>query len=304
MLSVVIPAHNEAVEIERCLNALYGAIPSEDLEVVVVCNGCGDDTADRARAHPGGPTVLELDQASKVEALNAGDEALGTFPRLYLDADVTLDGRGAMRLADELGGSVLAAAPAVETVTTGTSFAVRSYLRIWSRLPSVRDGLAGRGAFVLSAEGRQRFPVFPPLLADDRFVDRQFRPDECRVLPDVRSRLTAPKSLRELLDRKTRVFVGNLQLADYERRASDTVGVEAGHGNRIGNEVRPSDPTAWWGVVRRSPARLVDLPTYLVVTLVAKRRARRRLADGDLSWRTLDQGSPGTDARGRTGDHG
>src|SRR5262245_58336894 len=49
MASVVIPAHNEARVIERGLSSLLeGARPGE-LEIVVVCNGCTDDTAARAR---------------------------------------------------------------------------------------------------------------------------------------------------------------------------------------------------------------------------------------------------------------
>ena len=47
--SVVIPAHNEANVIGRGLDRLFGSLGT-GIEVIVVCNGCTDDTADTARA--------------------------------------------------------------------------------------------------------------------------------------------------------------------------------------------------------------------------------------------------------------
>ena len=45
MPSIVIPAHNEKMVIERCLRSVLAEPRLEDLEVIVVCNGCSDDTA-------------------------------------------------------------------------------------------------------------------------------------------------------------------------------------------------------------------------------------------------------------------
>src|SRR5262249_5142571 len=86
--SVLIPAHNEAAVIERCLKTLFEGTEPGELEVAVVCNGCRDATADLARAFGQAVTVIELEEGSKPAALRAGDRCLRTFPRLYLDADV------------------------------------------------------------------------------------------------------------------------------------------------------------------------------------------------------------------------
>ena len=43
-VTLVIPAHNEALRIERTLRSYRAALPS-DVELVVVANGCTDDTA-------------------------------------------------------------------------------------------------------------------------------------------------------------------------------------------------------------------------------------------------------------------
>src|SRR5688572_25787192 len=90
MISVVIPAHNEEAVIARCLAALVRGARDGELDVVVVCNGCSDRTAQAARGFGASVTVIETDVASKVHALNLGDAAARSFPRFYIDADVVL----------------------------------------------------------------------------------------------------------------------------------------------------------------------------------------------------------------------
>lgn len=97
--SVILPASNEAVLIGHCLNALLASewTRSELIEIVVVANGCTDDTADQARgfadrfAERGWHlVVLDLAEGGKLNALNAGDAVATGGARLYLDADVTV----------------------------------------------------------------------------------------------------------------------------------------------------------------------------------------------------------------------
>ena len=93
--SVIIPAHNEAAVIARTLAPLAPLAATGQLEVIVACNGCSDNTAGIAGQFEG-VTVLELEQPSKTAALNAGDAAASHWPRLYLDADVQIS-PGAVR---------------------------------------------------------------------------------------------------------------------------------------------------------------------------------------------------------------
>src|SRR5215470_15785191 len=93
MISIVVPAHNESSVIARTLQPWVDGQGSEDVSVVVVCNGCSDETAAIARRF--GPTVrvIESEIASKTHALNLGDQISSSFPRIYVDGDVliTLD---------------------------------------------------------------------------------------------------------------------------------------------------------------------------------------------------------------------
>src|ERR687891_96542 len=73
--SVIIPAYDESARIGRCLDALFSGVGPGRLDVIVVCNGCRDDTAARARATGHPVRVIELPVASKAAALRAGDAA-------------------------------------------------------------------------------------------------------------------------------------------------------------------------------------------------------------------------------------
>jgi cellulose synthase/poly-beta-1,6-N-acetylglucosamine synthase-like glycosyltransferase len=51
--AVIIPAHNEAGVIERTLGRLAPLAGDRQVEVIVACNGCTDDTAELARGFKG-----------------------------------------------------------------------------------------------------------------------------------------------------------------------------------------------------------------------------------------------------------
>ena len=91
--SVIIPAHDEAAVIARCLSSLFSEIDPAQLEVVVVCNGCSDGTPDVVTASGFPVRVVEIPEASKMKALTAGDAAARSFPRV--------PGRLALRRARE-----------------------------------------------------------------------------------------------------------------------------------------------------------------------------------------------------------
>ena len=68
MISIIIPAHNESDVIRRCLESALAGVKSGELEVIVVCNGCLDNTAELARTFGECVTVIETDVASKSNA--------------------------------------------------------------------------------------------------------------------------------------------------------------------------------------------------------------------------------------------
>ena len=99
-ISIIVPAHNEARVIGRCHESMTtGAEPGE-LEILVVCNGCSDDTASVARRHGPYVQVLESEIASKNAALNLGNQVFGLGvsecdrPRQHRNRDQTEEPKG------------------------------------------------------------------------------------------------------------------------------------------------------------------------------------------------------------------
>ena len=92
--------------------AITTGFPQKELDVVVVCNGCTDGTANTARRFGSAVRVIETDVASKVHALNLGDQVARSFPRVYIDADVVITADAIRAIANRLEqGDVLAVAP-------------------------------------------------------------------------------------------------------------------------------------------------------------------------------------------------
>ena len=177
--SVVIPAHDEAAVIDRTLDALRADPAWDDLEVVVVCNGCKDDTAAARRAH--GARVVETEVASKAVALDLGDRTATAFPRLYLDADVAVGPGAVTALLDCLEASgAPAASLRVRFDAPGASRLARWYLRVLVGEPALRVGPPRRRPLrpVCVGAGPVRDGSPTDAVSDDLFVMRRFAPAE------------------------------------------------------------------------------------------------------------------------------
>lgn len=272
--SVVVPAHNEAGGIEGNLTALLDGVPDGAVDVVVVCNGCTDGTAARARNVPGA-RVLEIAEASKACAVEVGNAAAVAFPRLQLDADVRLAGADLLRLVDALDeDGVLAVAPERLVPLEASSWPVRAYYRVWQALPAVRNGLFGRGAFCLTAEGQARVGAAGArLMNDDLVVSELFTPAERRVVTDATVVVRPPRTVKDLVRRRIRVATGNAQADDRGSRRGST---------------SFSDLLM---VGLRQPSLGLRVPVFLTVTLVARMLSRRAVLAGDYTTWLRDESS-------------
>jgi glycosyltransferase involved in cell wall biosynthesis len=287
--AVVIPAHNEAGAIAKCLSALAGV-----RRRVVVCNGCSDDTAEQARASSRGEmigtVVIETEVASKSNALNLGDSALADegFPRFYVDADVVLTAEAVSRVSEamERTPGVLVAAPVIEFDLANRPWAVRAFYEVWRVLPycrSGRGGMIGSGVYAVSEEGRRRWGKFPDITADDAFVRLQFKPQERLTVEGCRFVVSVPRTLGGLVKIKTRAFFG-----DYELRARFPelfVNKTDGHARALMGLLR--EPR-WW----------LKLGVYLSVRMVSRIMGYRRFHFGDHRKWERDETSREPKARG------
>jgi glycosyltransferase involved in cell wall biosynthesis len=265
LISIIVPAYNEGAVIERCLSALLADAKPGELEIVVVCNGCKDDTAERARKFGDRVQVVETPVGSKIHALNLGDEHATSFPRFYVDADVQLTTQALRDVAALLGDDspVLVAAPQAVVAYEDRNPLVRSFYRVWTSLPYFREDMIGSGVYGFSRRGRARFDKFPDIIADDEFARLTAAPHERRASTSATFTIHPPRTLKGVVDINTRARAGNYELRRKFPHLFDNANTSAQRS---------------LGIIARSPELWPHAPVYLGVMLLAKLRAHRKLA--------------------------
>lgn len=197
--AIIIPAHDEGAVLGRTLAGLAPFADSPGVQVVVVPNGCTDDTVQVAR-RCAFARVVESDEASKAAALNLGDRAASEWPRLYLDADIEVTPAAVLDTLQALSEPpTLAARPSYEWDLTGSTAVVRAYYRARGRLAMAHASLWGAGLYGISRPGHDRFAAFPRAVADDVFVDRLFAPGEKVIVATEPVIVRVPQTTRALL---------------------------------------------------------------------------------------------------------
>jgi glycosyltransferase involved in cell wall biosynthesis len=276
VISVVIPAHNESAVIGRLLTGLLSDARSGEFDVVVVANGCTDDTAAIADGFGPAVTVVTTPVPAKAAALRLGDGAARGFPRLYVDADVELTTGDARALAEALAEpGVLAVAPGRQLVLDRRPLTVRWYYQFWERLPVVQSGLFGRGVIGVNEAGKERLGEVADVIGDDLIASVSFTENERRVVSGSTVRVHAPRTSADLVRRRIRSATAIAQVGQRTSAGDDA-------------RTRRSDLV---DVVRRDPAMALRLPVFLGVTAVSRARAKRRIRSGDFATWLRDESS-------------
>jgi glycosyltransferase involved in cell wall biosynthesis len=287
--SIVIPAHNEGQVIGRLLDSLLAEADRDEIDIVVVCNGCTDDTAQVAALRGPSVRVVESPVPSKHAALRLGDEHARGFPRLYVDADVVLTTNDVRKLteplteplAEPLTGAVLATAPERELPLTGCAWRVRAYYRVWQQLPSVREGLFGRGVIAVSEAGHRRLAALPPLMADDLAASLAFAPDERLVVRDARVTVHPPRTWPDLIRRRIRAATSTTQLEQQQRQDPEAAAPPSARTSK-------GDLLA---LLRAQPTLLPAVVVFLAAAVVARRRSRKAVSTQDFGTWLRDESS-------------
>lgn len=262
MISIVIPAYNEEAVIARCLRALTARPVAGGLEVIVACNGCRDRTAEIAHSFGEPVRVVETEKASKIAALNLGDQAATGFPRVFLDADVEVSLDTIEKVAALLRDSdVMAAAPKMKVDTTGASLLVKAFYAIWLRQPYHGQGMVGGGFYAISEKARAKFDQFPLIIADDEFI-RALYPPEQRATADCTFTIRSPRKLSDLIRIKTRSRLGLYELRSRMPHLAE-------------NSRHKADP--WWKAVLTRPQLWPAAVVYLFVNVITRLRAKKQL---------------------------
>lgn len=273
MTSIIIPAHNEEDAIEKCLRPLIDYVDNKKVEVVVVCNGCTDQTAKIVSELSKNFICIETDKASKTSALNVGDQLASSFPRFYLDADVHLSPEVISAVSNVLNSGYLFASPEPRMDIYQSSWLVKAFYDVSLSLPYIKTRGVGAGVYALSENGRQRFSSFPEIIADDGYVRRLFDASECGLALGHYSIVKAPKNLLALIKIKSRSRLGEYEL--NEKYPEIIHKVQRNYKCVIKNLIL--DVRSWPKVF-----------VYMLVNSIARFRAARQLRNGINMWERDD----------------
>ncbi|MGW7729653.1 glycosyltransferase [Streptomyces canus] len=280
MTSIVIPAHNEAQVIGRLLDSLLAESPEDETDIVVVCNGCTDDTAHIAAARGPRVRVVEIPVPSKHAALRAGDDHARGFPRLYVDADVVIgsaDVRALTAPLDDDASGILATAPERRIPLASCAWRVRAYYRVWQRLPAVREGLFGRGVIAVSKAGHVRLAALPPLMADDLAASLAFAPEERLVVDAAQVVVQPPRTWPDLIKRRIRAAVSTAQVEQHHQGPEEASA-----------RTSKADLIA---LVRGEPRLITGVVVFVAAALVARRGAAKAIRAQDFGTWLRDESS-------------
>jgi glycosyltransferase involved in cell wall biosynthesis len=273
-VSVVLPAHNEAEGIARVLGLLTSGSPEREVEVIVACNGCTDDTAEVARGFQG-VVVLEIPEPSKRLAMKAADEVATHGVHAYQDADVAVTREDLLALVDALDDVTIATGPERRLALDASSWAVRWYYDVWQRLPAVHDGLFGRGLIVLDPVAHERVRGLPLVMSDDLAISEAFTPPERRVVSGTAAVIEAPRTVRDLVRRRIRIATGNSQLDQLGMRSA----------------VARTSVADLLRIAAGSPALPIKVAVFVAVTGIGRLLARQRVRRGDYTTWSRDDSS-------------
>lgn len=273
MLSVIIPANNEAAYIGPCLDALLAQqLDRQRMEVIVAANACTDDTVDIAGGYSArfaeqghDLIVLDIAEGGKPNALNRADAAARGDLRAYLDADVICSPGLMAALCAALADAAPRYASGTLVVAPATSWVTRRYADLWVQLPFMASGVPGAGLFAVNAAGRARWGEFPPIISDDTYARLQFAPEERVGVKD-----TYLWPMVEGLARLVRV---------RQRQSAGDAEIAAKYPGLLANEGKPGLGAT--GHLRLMLERPLSYAVYVAVILTVR---FRRLTGGEQGW--------------------
>lgn len=250
--TVIIPAFNEEAVINATLTSLLeDALPGE-FEVIVVCNGCTDKTAQRARAAGGEVRVIELGRPSKTTAINTGLRLTKSPKVVLLDSDIVISTTSCRLLVNALDTpGTDAAIGHMKVNDQGCSFWVRAFYRVWSHHPYLINGKFA-AAIAMTRAALDRIGELPDIIADDGYLQRMVPRSRVSVVRGVSFVANAPRKLSTLIRVRSRIHRGNRQL----------------------DQVVPLPPMengpGLLATIMKKPSLWPDLPVYLSVVLASR----------------------------------
>lgn len=214
-VSVVLPVHNEARRIEaKVRNLLELDYPDDHLQLIVVGDGCTDDTLERAaRAGASRVAVRPLpNRVGKAAALNAGlEQATGEIV-VFTDAGILLDRRALASLVGHFAQAEVGCVSGEDYVEGGGNEGLYGRMELFVRREEARlHSIAGASGCFYGMRRALCRPFRPGMAPDFLSVLDTVRSGHRAVCePAARGAMTATSSQRAEFSRKVRTFLRGL----------------------------------------------------------------------------------------------
>lgn len=262
-ISFVLVACDEETRIAERLRNLAACVYPGLREIVLVCDGCRDATAERAReSDPGVPLriVEQPTRRGKAAGLNAGVAEAGGEILVFADARQRFDEAAAARLvAPFLGDPAVAAASGsleIEPSASGAALGIDAYWRLekFLRHEEARlDSVIGCTGAIYALRRAAYEPIPEDTLIDDVVVPMQALVRGGRILFEPEAKAYDPQTLSPEHERrrKMRTLAGNYQMLF-----------------RYPSWLLPWRNRCWWQLVSHKYLRLAG-PVFLALALVS-----------------------------------
>jgi cellulose synthase/poly-beta-1,6-N-acetylglucosamine synthase-like glycosyltransferase len=249
MLSVVMVAHNEAERISGKIHNLLESDYPGELEVIVVCDGCEDATAEASRRFVEKRVrTIELDRCGKAEGLNQGVAVAKGAILVFADVRQVFEPEAIRQLIlpfSDAGIVGVSGSLEIKPSLDGPGQGIDLYWKLekFIRLAEARiDSCIGcTGAiYALRSDSYQALP--PDTILDDVVVPMQAMLSGGRILfePAAIAYDPQPLTVHSERRRKTRTLAGNFQMLF-----------------RYPSWVLPVRNRLWWQLVSHKYLRLV-----------------------------------------------
>lgn len=220
-VSVLIPVHNGAKFLAQKLDSILNLdYPADLIEILVVADGCTDETVSIARQYAGrGVSVLALPRGGKPAALNAAVPQLSGEILLLTDVRQTLGRESLRRLIARFEDPNVGVVSGELLLRKGTSQDEADVGLYWRYESWIRKNL-GKLDSMFGATGpfyairRNLFtPIPPEILLDDVYLPMTiFFKGYRLVVEDTAKAFDYPMTREREFDRKVRTLGGNYQL--------------------------------------------------------------------------------------------
>jgi len=220
--SIIIPAYDEEKLIGTRIKNLLEPLATNCNEIIIVCNGCTDATADQARkiinqlanksALDCHIIVVELNIGSKINALNHAVNISKNPISVLLDADIEISSGDCAELVNFMThNNLLAASPTSEFNYKQANWLNRRFYKIVSSSTYNKEHRIAN-VIALSAEAKAKLFPLPNVIADDAYIQRMIGKSDYKLLNTIHYTFNCPRTTLAMLKVQSRIIRGNLEL--------------------------------------------------------------------------------------------